>query len=407
LTNSLSNKFWRAMRQQVKANTYDATLGDGRNNLRTGQTNYFYAQVALPDGVAVTQVLCTKITPTYGQFVKVAYNVNDVLEVTEYDTVRATAYLNNNPIGGGGPHGWTHRWARSEDPFYIDMRQVESLQVIPLDEAAQAVYLTSYFYQVGSTGYAFWPGGTVDLTSYFPTGLNEQRPIAVGLDTVTNTAAVIAGTTDTVTGLNRFQVPYSGANAAQIVGSSEVLRAAAVRLYASSVVQKYDIFQNLRQWGVSRASDRPYIHVRDEKANGSSGGTFTAGTWQTRVLNTIVTDSHNLATLAANALTVPSGVYQVNDCRAPAFRVDRNRARIMGNGSVQLLLGQNAYSDNTDDYAQTNAHVVGRFTLTTTTALTVEHYGQTTYAGQGFGVEGSVPGVNEIYTELILERVGV
>lgn len=404
---SLFSLFAKAIRANARRETFEATLGDGQNNLNTARTNYVYARVSLPTGVTLTEVLCARVPKVYGNQVLVAYNVENVLEVMGYSTVKSEGYLSNIPLGYTGTHAWTHTFERGTDKLFVDVRAVGGLQTIPLDTPAQAVYVTPYLYQVGSASYRYFAGGTVDLSATFPTNLNEQRPVLVGLNTSNGSTQVVTGTIDNYTGLTRFQMPYGGTNVTQMTGSANFYPSAALRLYASDVVQHYDIFLNMRQWGATRYEDRPYIHLRDVKGNGTSGGTFTAGTWQTRDLNTIVTDSHGLVALASNQATLPAGVYQVNDCRAPAFRVNRHVTRLWNaTGSTQLLSGQNAFSDQSDDFAQTNAHLSGRFTLSSSSAIEIQHFAQSTHSLQGFGVEGSI-GVPEIYTELIVERIGL
>jgi len=51
------------------------------------------------------------------------------------------------------------------------------------------------------------------------------------------------------------------------------------------------------------------FHVRDEKSNGVAGGNFTNGAWQTRTLNTSMTNEISGASLSSNQITLPSGTY--------------------------------------------------------------------------------------------------
>lgn len=246
---SLFSLFAKAIRANNRRETFEATLGDGRNNLNTARTNYVYARVSLPTGVTLTEVLCTRVPKVYGNQVLVAYNVENVLEVIGYSTVKADGYLSNMPLSTTGQHAWTHQFERGTDKLFVDMRAVGGLQTLPLDTPAQAVYVTPYFYQISATDYRYFAGGTVDLSSYFPTGLNQQRPVLVGLNVVTGSTQVVTGTIDNFTGLTRSQMPYGGANVAQITGSTNFYPSAALRLFSSDVVQHYDIFLNMRQWG--------------------------------------------------------------------------------------------------------------------------------------------------------------
>ena len=44
----------------------------------------------------------------------------------------------------------------------------------------------------------------------------------------------------------------------------------------------------------------PFLHIQDQKPQGTYGGTFTAGAWRTRDLNTVLTNTITGASLAAN-----------------------------------------------------------------------------------------------------------
>lgn len=145
----------------------------------------------------------------------------------------------------------------------------------------------------------------------------------------------------------------------------------------------------------------PIIHVRDEKAAGTNGGTFTSGAWQTRTLNTVVLNQITGASLSSDQITLPAGVYRARG-RAPAQSVNRNRARFYNvTDSSVIMFG------DTSDITQTstiNAEVNGIFTLTGTKAIKLEHICQSTNSGGGFGAGGNL-GINEVFAEVIIERL--
>ena len=86
---------------------------------------------------------------------------------------------------------------------------------------------------------------------------------------------------------------------------------------------------------------RGYLHVRDEKNPVVDGGSFTAGPWVTRDLNTIVTNSIAGASLTGNEITLPAGSYAV-DAWAPAYMVRSHKLRLF-NGTV-LIEGPHCHS---------------------------------------------------------------
>jgi hypothetical protein len=63
-----------------------------------------------------------------------------------------------------------------------------------------------------------------------------------------------------------------------------------------------------------------------------------------------------------------------------------------------LLPGSTTYNAGDSNYCVTDSWVIGRFQLAASHALEVQHYGQRTQAGNGFGPSNN-QGVNEIFTQ--------
>ena len=136
-----------------------------------------------------------------------------------------------------------------------------------------------------------------------------------------------------------------------------------------------------------------YGLVRDEKPQGTNGGSFTSGAWRTRDLNTIVHGSEFLS-LSNNLLTVEAGdyVYRVD---VPSFRVERNAARLRATNGEIIHYGTSNYGYYTHG-AMSVSIVCGRLFLGTTTTFVVEHKSQTSRSRDGFGVASDLTA--EIYT---------
>ena len=83
------------------------------------------------------------------------------------------------------------------------------------------------------------------------------------------------------------------------------------------------------------------LHIQDQKTSGTQGGTFTAGAWQTRVLNTELTSTIAEASLSANQITLPAGDYYL-EAAAPAFRVDMHVVRIQNITDASTILSGSA-----------------------------------------------------------------
>jgi hypothetical protein len=138
-----------------------------------------------------------------------------------------------------------------------------------------------------------------------------------------------------------------------------------------------------------------YVNVQDQQSSGTAGGGFTSGSYQTRTLNTLVTDTGGIASLASNRITLPAGTYQVA-IHSTAFAVDRHKLRLQDiTNSVTLLVGQP--QDVSGTSGTTTAEVFGVITLTGSTAMEVQHRCQSTRATDGFGTPSSFGDI-EVYT---------
>lgn len=149
-------------------------------------------------------------------------------------------------------------------------------------------------------------------------------------------------------------------------------------------------------WTTPAPTGTPYICVADHKTAASDGGTFTSGAWRTRDLNTIVADTHSVARLAGNRLTLPAGPYRCQ-IRCPAFVVGLHQARLQNiTDGTTILTGSNSHSDQTATEAQTDSWVVGWFRLLREVELEVQHQCSNTRATNGFGAQNSFG--TEVYT---------
>lgn len=138
-----------------------------------------------------------------------------------------------------------------------------------------------------------------------------------------------------------------------------------------------------------------YVCARDKKTQGTQGGTFTSGAWRTRDINEEQSDVKGICSVGSNQITLDAGTYRAL-IRCPAFDVDRNQARLYDNtGTAVLLLGSSQYYDK-DNQGYGCSLIIGRFTLSETSVLEVQHRCDTTRADLGFGVYANY--TDEIYT---------
>ena len=140
-----------------------------------------------------------------------------------------------------------------------------------------------------------------------------------------------------------------------------------------------------------------YVKLSDVKAAGVDGGTFTAGAWRTRTLNTEDHDAGGLCSLSSNQITLTAGTYRCF-IRVPALQVDHHQARLYDvTGSTVLVMGSTAFSDNASGYAVTDSIIAGQFTIAASHALEVQHYAAVSRSTYGFG-EGWATAMSSIFT---------
>jgi hypothetical protein len=88
--------------------------------------------------------------------------------------------------------------------------------------------------------------------------------------------------------------------------------------------------------------------ITDTRSTGTNGGTFTAGSWVTRTLNTIA-GSQNFCTLNNNQFTVIPGTYHF-DIAACACGVKNHQVRLWDvTNNVQVAVSANGYTSESND----------------------------------------------------------
>ena len=148
-----------------------------------------------------------------------------------------------------------------------------------------------------------------------------------------------------------------------------------------------------------------YMHVRDEKAQGTDAGSSLAGV-NIRVLNTVVSNTISGASLSSNRVTLPAGSYLING-RAPAIRSGDTKGYLYNVTSSSLAIaGSTSYNSNGNFYAQTDTHITGIVTISGTTVFEFRHLINSALATEGLGINtyNSAAGV-EVFAELLITKV--
>lgn len=153
---------------------------------------------------------------------------------------------------------------------------------------------------------------------------------------------------------------------------------------------------------VGNVTPEQVCRISDQKSSGTAGGTFTAGAWQTRTLNTIEGDT-SFASLSSNQITLQPGTYVIN-ASATAWRVDENKLKLYDiTNSADKILGSNSISGSTDG-TQVESSLAGKISITSSTIYELRHYCKTTQASNGFGTIMTI-GVNELYAQVNIRKL--
>lgn len=145
------------------------------------------------------------------------------------------------------------------------------------------------------------------------------------------------------------------------------------------------------------------FHIQDQQTSGTYGGTFTAGAWRTRTLNTSVTNEITSASLTSNQITLPAGTYYI-EATAPAHQCNAHKAKLYNvTDAADILFGTSAFTNSVASYAVTESRISGRFTLSGTKTLELRHQCTSSRTTDGLGYATFMG--TEIYSEVKIWKV--
>jgi len=193
-----------------------------------------------------------------------------------------------------------------------------------------------------------------------------------------------------------------------------------------AVQRKLDVAHNAR---FRKGVDVPYLEIVDSKASTTAGGAFNANVWRTRDLtDTVFNDFATTVTLAAAAgdggqIVLPPGIYYI-EASAPAMNVNEHVARLAdvtdspGTFGETVVLGTSEFSSDSSLWTindagggaseglvvhsapQTRSHITGKFQLTRSTTLEIQHRCARTQTVDGLGSAGAFYVTDNIFTEV-------
>lgn len=156
------------------------------------------------------------------------------------------------------------------------------------------------------------------------------------------------------------------------------------------------------QWEIVEIPEQ-VLHIQDQKVTGVQGGSFNSGSWLTRDLNTIRTNTIQGSSLSTNQVTLPAGAYEI-EASCPAFAVDNHASRLENiTDAVTLFPGT---SEFTAGSSQNRSFLKGRISITATKVIALQHRCTTTGAVNGLGITGGSFVSNEIYSDIIIKKIG-
>ena len=144
------------------------------------------------------------------------------------------------------------------------------------------------------------------------------------------------------------------------------------------------------------------LHLQDQKSAGTDGGTATSGSWQTRTLNTEVTDEIG-SILLSNQFDLPAGTYFTMSS-APARSVNNHQARLYNVTDASVVLYGTAEETASSLSFTTQSLINGRFTIASTKTFRLEHRVSNTQATNGYGSANGF-GNTQIYSDVKIWKV--
>lgn len=149
---------------------------------------------------------------------------------------------------------------------------------------------------------------------------------------------------------------------------------------------------------------RPFFHVQDQKAYNVDGGGSVADTWTKRVLNTVLYNDIQGASLGTNEVNLPAGTYYVEALGPMRDNIGSSFIIALFKDGVKVLQSISGFG-RTDAAGITNLCASGVVTLSTPGVVDIRYYAGVVMPTSGLGVSnnsGSVtdPTIPSIYSEL-------
>jgi len=163
-----------------------------------------------------------------------------------------------------------------------------------------------------------------------------------------------------------------------------------------------------KAWLSKYGGGAPLLHVQDQKASGTSGGSSSAGD-NKRALNTVLTNQINGASLidTDDEVRLPAGTYWIK-VNAPCYRSERSRIRLKNEtDGIDIIYGLSKFTDSDNNEGDTviKPSLYGQFTISAEKDVSILHYISISENAAGLGVDANDGNV-EVYTDVQIWKVG-
>jgi len=130
-----------------------------------------------------------------------------------------------------------------------------------------------------------------------------------------------------------------------------------------------------------------YAIIADQKASGTNGGASVSGSWQTRDLNTEISDPDGIVSISSNQFTLGAGNYFIR-WSAPGWRTSAHQTRLYDvTGAVEVQVGSTEDCQQASSSPQTRSFGQARVSIVSNNTYEIQHRFQTTSVwGMGYGV---------------------
>mgnify|MGYP000459740610 CR=1 FL=1 len=145
-----------------------------------------------------------------------------------------------------------------------------------------------------------------------------------------------------------------------------------------------------------------FFQARHQVASGVASGAANVGT-QTRILDTVITNSIPGASLLANQITLPAGTYYAEGM-GEAFQTNQHKLSLRNiTDAITEVVGASSYATAVNS-AGNVSQLFGMFTIAAPKVLELQQFFAVAAAGNGLGVASS-SGEVEVYADIRIWKV--